>query len=433
MSLKQQISSSPGKFRSQNGTYYAVLIDGIFYFTAMAFIAAATVIPAFAKELGASPWVIGLAPTLYNLGWMLPQLFSARCVQQLSRRKPYFLTMAGLQRLSYLVIGALVWIIPVDRPQWLLTAFLSCYLLSSIFDGIGTPAWMELVASSVPERKRGSLFATRAFVSCICGLAAGWLTSLTLNRFPFPNNFGVLFLWAFLLLATGWVVFAYLSYELPTEKRNQPAASLGDYLRQIPSILTDDHDFRRFVVGVTILLTGQMGLAFLSVHQLERLTLPASYVGYFTVSMTAGQMLASVFAGRLADAKGHKINMQLSCTAMGLAAALAVLPPSLLLAILSFACVGIANTTLGISRLPIVMEFAPEGVRSVYAGIVNTLLAPVVVLTPIVGGWLVDHLGYGTVFYATLLINAVAAGLFTFWVKDPRDIRKSSTAFSEAM
>ncbi len=427
------MAKKPGGVRTQAGTYYAVMIDGTFFFTAMAFVAPATVIPAFAKELGASPWIIGLAPTLYNLGWMLPQLFSARYVQRLTRRKPYFLTMAATQRLFYLLIAALVWLIPKDKPQLLLTSFLSCYLLSSVFDGIGTPAWMELVASSIPERKRGSLFAARTFISCICGLAAGWLTSLTLNRFPFPSNFGFLFLWAFLCFATGWGVFAYLAYELPMEKQNQPKAGLGNYLRQIPVILKGDHDFLRYVAGVMLLLMGQVGLAFLSVHQLERLALPASYVGYFTVSMTAGQMLASLFAGRLADAKGHKINMQLSCTAMGLAAILSLLPPSLALAVLSFAAVGISNTTHSVSRLPIVMEFASEGFRSVYAGIVNTLLAPVVVLTPIVGGWLVDHLGYGTVFYATLLINAVAAGLFTFWVKDPRDIRKSSTAFSEAM
>jgi MFS family permease len=176
-----------------------------------------------------------------------------------------------------------------------------------------------------------------------------------------------------------------------------------------------------------ILLMGQVGLAFLSVHQLERLALPASFVGYFTISMTAGQMLASLFAGRLADAKGHKINMQLSCTAMGLAAVLSLLPPSLVLAVLSFAAVGVSNTTYSVSRLPIVMEFAPEGFRSVYAGIVNTFLAPIVVVTPIVGGWLVENFGYGTVFHATLLFNAAAVGIFTFWIRDPRDIKESST------
>jgi MFS family permease len=431
--LKLQMTKKPGRLRTQVGTYYAVLIDGTFFFTAMAFVAPATVIPAFAKELGASPWIIGLAPTLYNLGWMLPQLFSARYVQRLTRRKPYFLTMAGTQRLFYLLIAGLIWTIPADRAQWLLTAFLSCYLLSSIFDGIGTPAWMELVASSIPERKRGSLFATRTFISCIFGLAAGWLTSLTLNRFSFPINFGFLFLWAFLFFATGWAVFAYLTYDLPVEKQSQPKAGLGNYLRQIPGILADDHDFRRYVVGVMILLMGQVGLAFLSVHQLERLALPASFVGYFTISMTAGQMLASLFAGRLADAKGHKINMQLSCTAMGLAAVLSLLPPSLVLAVLSFAAVGVSNTTYSVSRLPIVMEFAPEGFRSVYAGIVNTFLAPIVVVTPIVGGWLVENFGYGTVFHATLLFNAAAVGIFTFWIRDPRDIKESSTAFSQTL
>lgn len=431
--MKQSMNGSFGKFRVQSGTYYAVLLDGTFFFTAMAFAAPATVIPAFAKELGASPWVIGLAPTLYNLGWMLPQLFSARYVQQLNRRKPYFLTMAGAQRLLYLVIAVLIWIVPTGRPRWLLTSFLACYLLSSILDGVGTPAWMELVASSIPERKRGTLFAARTFLSCICGLAAGWLTSLTLNHFPFPDNFGFLFLWAFLLLAAGWTTFSCLTYELPAEKERRPPADLSEYLRQIPGILKLNHHFRRYIVGVMALLMGQVGLAFLSVHQLQRLSLPASYVGYFTISMTAGQMLASLFAGRLADARGHKTNILLSCAAMGSAALFSLLPPRLALAVLSFACAGISNTTYSVSRLPIVMEFAPEGFRSVYAGIVNTLLAPIVALTPILGGWLVDTFGYESVFSATLLFNAAAVALFAVWIKDPREIKASVTTFSETL
>ncbi|MGI6566798.1 MAG: MFS transporter [Firmicutes bacterium] len=431
--MKHRMTNSPGQFRAQTSNYYAVLIDGMFFFTAMAFIAPATVIPTFAKELGASPWIIGLAPTLYNLGWMLPQLFSARYVQRLSRKKPYVLTMSGTQRLLYVVIAASIWLVPIDRAKLLLTAFLSCYLVSSIFDGIGTPAWMELVASSVPERQRGSLFAARSFLSCIGGLAAGWLTSLTLNRFPFPSNFGFLFFWAFLLLAAGWAVFAYLTFELPAERESQPVTGLGDYLRQIPGILANDRYFFRYVIGVMIMLMGQVGIAFLSVHQLERLTLPAAYVGYFTISMTGGQMLASLFAGRLADAKGHKLNLLLSCAAMGLAAFSALLPASLALAIVSFAFVGISNTAYSVSRLPIVMEFAPEGFRSVYAGIINTFLAPVVVLTPVLGGWLVDNFGYGTVFYAALLLNAAAVGVFTFWIRDPRDIKASGTGFSQTL
>ena len=128
---------------------------------------------------------------------------------------------------------------------------------------------------------------------------------------------------------------------------------LGDYLRQIPGILANDRYFFRYVIGVMIMLMGQVGIAFLSVHQLERLTLPAAYVGYFTISMTGGQMLASLFAGRLADAKGHKLNLLLSCAAMGLAAFSALLPASLALAIVSFAFVGISNTAYSFPACPL--------------------------------------------------------------------------------
>ncbi|NMB46479.1 MAG: MFS transporter [Firmicutes bacterium] len=431
--MAQQPVTRRSQSQSRNGNYYGVLIDGAFYFTASTFVAPATVVPAFARELGASALIIGLAPTLYSIGWMLPQLFSARYVQQLTKRKPYILTMMASQRICYLIIALLTWLLPWDRPQMLLTTFLSFYLLASVLDGIGTPAWLEFVASSIPERRRGSLFAARTFVSCICGLGAGYLTSLTLERFAFPQNFGYLFLWAFLLFAIGWTIFYRLTWEEPNEEPKEPPSSLIDYLRRIPSILAHDHPFRRFVIGMMLLLLGQMGLAFFSVYGLDRMQLPTSFVGYFTISMIAGQMLAALFAGRLGDAQGHKINLQLSCIAMGIAALLTLLPPKMILTVLSFVLLGIANTTYGVSRLPIVMEFAPEGLRSVYAGIVNTLLAPIVFFTPVVGGWLVEVFGYSTVFKATLLINVVALAAIFYFVEDPRQLKRDDTIFSQTL
>ncbi len=430
--MKEQPVTRPVSY-ARDGNYYGFPIDGAFFFTATAFVAPATVIPTFAGELGASALIIGLAPTLYSIGWMLPQLFSARYVQQLPRKKPYILTMMGCQRLCYLIVALLTWLIPTDRADVLLPGFLFFYLLASIFDGIGTPAWLELVASSIPERRRGSLFAARTFISCICGLAAGWLTRLTLEQFTLPSNFGFLFLWAFLLFATGWMVFAHLTWEQPHEERSKSLPSLKGYLQQIPGILVHDPPFRRFMFGNMLLLFGQMGLAFFSVYGLERMNLPTSYVGYFTISMTAGQMLAALFAGRLSDARGHKINLQLSCIAMGLSALLTFLAPRMSVTLLVFFLLGIANTTYGVSRLPIVMEFAPVGLRSIYAGIVNTLLAPVVFLTPIVGGWLVETCGYGVVFTATLLINIVASSVFLFKIQDPRTLREDPIIFSETL
>ena len=146
------MTNSPGQFRAQTSNYYAVLIDGMFFFTAMAFIAPATVIPTFAKELGASPWIIGLAPPLQP-GLDAPQLSVPAMCSGLAGKA---LCAHHVRHTAPLICGHRCFNLvgPIDRAKLLLTAFLSCYLVSSIFDGIGTPAWMELVASSVPERQR---------------------------------------------------------------------------------------------------------------------------------------------------------------------------------------------------------------------------------------------------------------------------------------
>ena len=75
------------------------------------------------------------------------------------------------------------------------------------------------------------------------------------------------------------------------------------------------------------------------------------------------------------------------------------------------------------------MEFAPEGLRSVYAGIVNSLLAPTLLVTPIIGGYLVDAFGYSAVFKATLLINAIGVVIFLALVQDPRTLQRDDMVF----
>lgn len=425
--MKTQVQVGKSVALRHDRNYYAVLLDGVLFFTAMTFAAPATVIPAFARELGASAMIIGLAPTITTIGWLLPQLLSASYVERLPERRPFMLRMMATQRLFYLILAVLCWLMPMENPGLLLGFFLILYFMSSLFDGMATPAWLDFVARTIPERMRGSLFATRAFISGLTGLVAGWLTSLTLDAFPFPANFGFVFLWSFLAFGTGWFIFYRLTWE-PSPNPPVHQTTAESYWRSIPRVLLNDTGYCKFIIAMKLLTLGTMAMPFFSVAGLDRLKLDPAYAGYFTVSMTLGQMLATLFCGRLADRRGHKINLVLACATMGAATALPLLHPSLPLYILAFMLLGLAMTTQIISRLSIVMEFAPEGARATYTGILNTLMAPVTLLTPITGGWLVELYGYNAVFQTALIINIIAVSVFLLVVQDPRSTRAGASA-----
>ncbi|MEM7032539.1 MAG: MFS transporter, partial [Chloroflexota bacterium] len=55
-----------------------------------------------------------------------------------------------------------------------------------------------------------------------------------------------------------------------------------------------------------------------------------------------------------------------------------------------------------------------------YIGLTNTLLAPVITLAPLIGGWLADEAGYEVMFITTMIIASIGGILLTVWVKEPR-------------
>jgi predicted MFS family arabinose efflux permease len=77
---------------------------------------------------------------------------------------------------------------------------------------------------------------------------------------------------------------------------------------------------------------------------------------------------------------------------------------------------GIMFTT----TLAIVVEFASEANRVTYIGLHGTVVAPATMLAPLIGGWLADVAGFGTLFIAAAVCCALALAVLTFAVPDPR-------------
>ncbi|NLV92016.1 MAG: MFS transporter [Firmicutes bacterium] len=399
--------------------YYGILIEGILFFIASNISLPATVLTAFARELGASPVIIGITPSLLTIGWLLPQLLSASYVERLERRKPYILLMSGIHRSSWLFLAAVVFIFRGVEAALMLWIFLGIIFASSLFDGMSAAAWTDFVARVIPNNRRGSLFATRAFVSGFLGLGAGWLSSKVLATGSFPTNFALLFLLSFFFYGCSWVTFAFATKE-PPAKKSPLAGGFITYWQNVPRIFRSDRRFLSFIIAMTLLTLGTMALAFFTVAGLERLDLPTSYAGHFTILMTAGQILATTFCGQLADRYGHKVNFILSALACGTAVTLPLFPASLNLYRAAFLFLGASMAFTGVSRLAIVMEYAPETMRATYAGILNTWLAPITLLAPAIGGSLAGAFGYNATFIGALAANVLALLWLVFLVQDPR-------------
>ncbi|MXV92221.1 MAG: MFS transporter, partial [Chloroflexi bacterium] len=116
---------------------------------------------------------------------------------------------------------------------------------------------------------------------------------------------------------------------------------------------------------------------------------------------------------------GHKLNLTIFAFAVALAAALATVASDIRGLLPAFALLGTALAADRISHLNIVLEFALPEDQPTFIGLTNTLLAPVVFLAPIIGGWVAD-IGFEPLFALMLVCGVIGGALLQFWVKEPR-------------
>ena len=91
----------------------------------------------------------------------------------------------------------------------------------------------------------------------------------------------------------------------------------------------------------------------------------------------------------------------------------------------AFILLGVGLASDHVSRLNIILEFAVPEDQPTFIGLTNTLLAPVVFLAPIFGGWLADF-GFETLFILMAGCGLAGGFLLFAWVSKNRDTSRPS-------
>lgn len=153
---------------------------------------------------------------------------------------------------------------------------------------------------------------------------------------------------------------------------------------------------------------------------------PSKVVAALTAANYLSQVLVGPWAGRLGDRLGFKSLLVVSA---GVTATSLVVGLSLPLwggaAIAGFTLVsflfGVSWLTMTIANLNIVLEFAHVEDRPAYMGLAATLGAPTLLLAPLLGGWLVDRVGYVPVMAASLAVSLLVAAISALGFREPRE------------
>jgi len=252
------------------------------------------------------------------------------------------------------------------------------------------------------------------------GMLAAFLSIYLLKSFPFPRNFALCFLFAFGATSVSYVALVLIRE--PSSPVRGEESSFKKYLLGLPSLLKKDRNFSSFLVSNILFGFGGMSTAFFAVYAMNKLTLPDSQIGVFTLLLLLGQSISSILWGHLGDEKGYKLVLELGTIATILAILLAIFSSSIYLFYGVFFIVGMSFSAYFIAFQGIVLEFSAPETRPTYIALANTIKAPFVGLSPLLGGFLADKLSFPFVFVLTIFILLGVILYSVFLVKEPRKL-----------
>ncbi len=396
------------------------LLDISFITLAFSLISRETIMPLLINNLTDSKIAIGLVPAIFSISFYLPQLFAANHAERLKRKLPFVMLVGGLlERVPYFFAGFAILLFAESRPT---LALLSVYLvigLAAFGAGVATPAWFTMIGKVLPVNRRGIFFGVSDGLGTFMGVIGAFFVGIILDDFGYPQNFATLFIVAAIFMGISWLGLSLnREPESPIVKQHIPQRH---YFRQLPAILRGNHNFRRFLLSYSVSRLSLMGTSFFIVYGNDSFGLSGADVGMLTAVLLGSQALMQLALGWLGDRRGHKLNLMISAFAAALAALLAALATGLAGLIPAFVLLGIALAADRISHLNIVLEFARPEDQPTFIGLTNTLLAPVVFLAPIIGGWAAGS-GFDTLFVLMLLCGALGGLMLMAWVKEPRQL-----------
>jgi MFS family permease len=389
-----------------------------FFGLGMTFASLATIAPAFAERLGASNLVIGMIPAVVTVGYALPPLFTANLTERMPRNLRFLLTWTTLERLPYLLLALGAYFLALESPGLTLALLLVCLALVSGVGGALTPAWLALISKVVPTSYRGRLFAFGSSLSALLGLGGSALVGYFLSAYPFPLGYTLAFGTGFLCLVISFVFLAFVRE--PAVAVTRPHLGFREYVGRMPEVLSRNRSFTWYLVCRMLGYLGQMSGGFYTVYALRILGATELDVALFTFIFLAGQLIANIIFGYVADHVGHKPVLVAGAIAMAASSLVAMGSQGVQGIYVVFVCyaVWIASTT--VSAMVFSLEFAPPDEVPTYTGLASTLVAPAAFIAPLIGGLIADASGYPAVFAVACLAALVNAAVLLLGVRDPR-------------
>ncbi len=407
--------------RRYRWNYSVMGLDISLFVLALSFASSYGVLPLFVRHLSESNLAVGAIPSL-RAATLLTPIFVAGLTERLRRKQPFILGVTVFERVPYLVLAIATPLLALSHPAALLWLFYAMLALTTLSAGIAMPAWLDLIARMIPADWRGRFFGLSSALGGLLGVAGSAGAAFLLGRFDWMIGIALCFGIAFVFLVLSFICLAYARE--PIEEIAITTQRKGTAWRQLPTVLRQDKNLRRYLAALLLITAASPTAAFYIVDAKGALGLSDGSAGLYATVLLAASTAGNLIWGYVGDHIGHKRVIVAGALCTGLAPLLALLVRDPQWGPLGYGVVfllaGLATSALSLTALTFIIDLAPDDQRPTYVGLANAAQAPCALAAPLLGAALADARGYPALFALTAALALAGAFLIARAVHDPR-------------
>jgi hypothetical protein len=172
------------------------ILDSAVWQFGISFAAPTTILAVYVSHLTPNPIAVGLSLAMLDMGFFLPQLFTARFVARLARAKPYVLTIGALQRFPYWLLALAVWVFRDAPNETMLWVYFLITAAKAFPGGLGGTAWQLMLGKVIPAHWRGRHFGICFLLGGLFSIGGAAIAQQALTRYGYPDGFALCFLFS---------------------------------------------------------------------------------------------------------------------------------------------------------------------------------------------------------------------------------------------
>ncbi len=400
-------------------TYVIFIWHGSFLALTMSMIDFNTVFPAMITELVDSKIIFGV---IYSLMLGMPYLSSLLFAHFLSAyqyRRKFLIMGIYLRGIAFLGMATFMLFFGASLPWLVVGSFFLWSLLFSLSGGFAGISYDDIFGKLVPREQRGRLYALKQFASSLASFGGGWIIAhvFSMSTLSFPKNYATILFLGFVGLVVASIAFWFIK-EPPSQISESKRPKLSALLSRVPGILRDNPEFMKFIVVENLSSFSLMIMPFYMIYAKDMLQVNDVYIGRYLLYQIGGTISSNLLWGWVASRLGNKKAVELCLLLGGMipVVALSIIHLGADFFALVFVLVGFVYSGRRVGFVPYLLDIIPADERPVYLGIRGTLNF-LVVLLPLLGGVIIQLVGYLAVF---ALVAAVMFASFVFLWRRPQ-------------